>query len=313
MRRLFFELFGLGIVGQMSALPKKAVVVLLIALMLGAVQPLAADEIVTSWSNHEIKLAPKPDRAKPPVITTIAIQPGGAMLAIAGDDHWVRLHDARTGDVIRVLTDHVDWVRSVAFSPDGHTLATAGNDRRILLWSVETGDLKRVLTTHKHAITNVAFSNDGRLLAVAGFGHSIHVYEIETGRKLHELGCSCCDMRAVAFSPDDRLVAAGGRDGTIRIWNVQSGQQVRDLRGHRGRVRSLVFCRGGGHIASCSDDRQVRISSVNGQESFALPRRSAKVLSLTFYGKEKLATGGSDNRIRLWDVEARREMGQEVY
>lgn len=281
----------------------------LVIVVLGGLNAVRANDNSVPWVNSVIRLEPRPDRQKPPVVTAVAIQPGGSLLAIAGDDHWVRLHDTNTGDVIRILKRHDDWVRSVVFSPDGRTLATAGNDRVVFLWTVDTGELVRKFTVHENAITSVSFSHSGKLMAAAGFGKVIHVYEVESGREIYELECSCRDMRAVAFSPDDRMVAAGGRDGTIRMWDVQSGRQIRDLKGHRGRVRSIVFCGGGDHLASCSEDRQVRISRIDGLSSFALPRRGAKVLTLAFYDDEKLATGGSDNRIRLWDLTSRQEVG----
>ena len=50
-----------------------------------------------------------------PVVSALAIQPSGNVLATAGDDHLVRLWDFRTGELIRRLSGHEDWVTAVAF------------------------------------------------------------------------------------------------------------------------------------------------------------------------------------------------------
>src|SRR5213078_1241300 len=44
-------------------------------------------------------------------------------------------------------------------------------------------------------------------------------------------------------------------------------------------------------------------------EGYSLPPRPAKILSLAFYSPNHLATAGSDNQIRLWDVTTKSEVG----
>ena len=51
------------------------------------------------------------------------------------------------------------------------------------------------------------------------------------------------------------------------------------------------------------------VAPVAGGADYSLPPRPAKVLSLAFYGPQQLATAGSDNQIRLWDVASRQEIG----
>src|SRR5690349_12362176 len=60
----------------------------------------------------------------PPVVSvhSVAVSPDGSLVAAAADG--VRLYDARTGALLRVIGDAGD--RSVAFAPDGRTVAAAG-------------------------------------------------------------------------------------------------------------------------------------------------------------------------------------------
>ena len=58
-----------------------------------------------------------------PVVTAVAINGDGSLLATAGDDHFVNLWRIDDGKLAHQLLGHGDWVRTVEFSPDGKLLA----------------------------------------------------------------------------------------------------------------------------------------------------------------------------------------------
>ena len=78
----------------------------------------------------------------------VAFSPDGRLLATASSDKTARLWDPATGEHLRTLTGHTDWVRGVAFSPDGRLLATASDDNTARLWDPATGEHLRTLTGH---------------------------------------------------------------------------------------------------------------------------------------------------------------------
>lgn len=261
------------------------------------------------WSSRVIQLQPHGEE-KPPVVTTVSIQPGGSLVAVAGDDHIVRIWNWETGEFLRKLQDHGDWIRAAAFSPDGTTLATAGYDRKIILWDASSWQKLRVLATHERIIANMVYSHNGTLIATIGFDDMLRVYDVASGKQMYKLSCPCRDMRALAFSPDDQMLAAGGRNGKIRFWSVEDGNSLGDHEAHTRRIRAIAFNATGDHIISCGEDRVIRVCNLADDSHHEMPQRNAKVMALVAYAPGKLATAGSDNIIRLWDLKTHREIGQ---
>jgi WD40 repeat protein len=113
-------------------------------------------------------------------------------------------------------------------------------------------------------------------------------------------------MRTLAFSPDDQYIASAGRNGKIRVWQIATGTVAKEYRPHKQRIRGLVFSPDGNKIVSCGEDRAIVIASMDDDANTHLAQANAKILSITMIGSW-LATGCTDNTIRLWDLEQARQ------
>jgi WD40 repeat protein len=232
-------------------------ITLLAGLLLGCV-PVGLPATQAEPSNTQSYLVPQ----APPVVSvnSVAVSPDGALIATAADG--VRLYDARTGALLRVIGDAGD--RGVAFAPDGRILAAAGFHLEkpfstpllpLPIYDVQTGKRVRTLEGHTQWETYaIAFSPDGKLFASAGADKQILVWELATGKLRHRLADQASPVTALAFSPDGALLAGGGADKTIRLWDVATGKLRRSLEGHRDWVCTLAFAPDGKTIASgCCD------------------------------------------------------------
>src|SRR5262249_42294020 len=98
----------------------------------------------------------------------------GKFLAVPNSD-VVAIFDARTGEMVRTLTGHVDRVYAVAFSPDGKFLA-GGNwtgekkASTVKVWDLETGEVTLSLDTRVGEVFGVNYSSDGKRLFASGYG-----------------------------------------------------------------------------------------------------------------------------------------------
>ncbi|MDR0337862.1 MAG: WD40 repeat domain-containing protein, partial [Planctomycetaceae bacterium] len=238
-----------------------------------------------------------------PVITCIDLEKNGRLLAIGGDDCVVRLWDVQAKGFIRELQEHLDWVRGLAFSPDQSRLATVGQDGQIKLWDVQNGTLVRSLKGSIRGTQKVLFHPNGSQFAVCGFEKNVRIYDTTTGNLLKTLETHGANNKAIAFSPDGSLLAVGGRTGVIRVWQTSDYQQLTDLKGDGRRVHTVAFSPNGSQLASGGEGPFIMIwQPTNGTLLQSLQERPGKTFSLVFCGPTLLASGESDNAIRIWDI-----------
>jgi WD40 repeat protein len=277
----------------------------------GVASRAAAEELRGFAPERRIKLLDH-DKGEPAVVVGVAIASGGRLVAAAGDDHQIGLFDPKTGQLVRHLHGHTDWVRTVAFAPDAVTMASAGNDRQVRLWNSDKGTQLLMLPRHAQAIAALAFHPAGNLLATLGFDNQLKLYDPARGELVRELSCSSADNRALAFSPDGKRLAAAGRDGLVRVWNTADWSVERTLAGHRRRVRALSFSPNSELLGSAGEDRNILVWKVeSGEQTCSIPLPTAKAFSLVFVRDHLLACGGSDNTVRLFDV-LRREAAHRL-
>jgi WD40 repeat protein len=235
---------------------------------------------------------------------SVAFSPDGRRLASGSWNNTIKLWDVATGQGVRTLRGHTDWVLSVAFSPDGRLLASASGDHTVKLWDVETGQEVRTLRGHNGGVQSVAFSPDGRLLASGSRDSTVILWDVETGQTVRTLSGHTKQVRSVAFSPDGRLLASASSDQTVKLWDVETGQAVRTLRGHTFWVESVAFSPDGRLLASASSDQTVKLWDVaTGQAVRTLRGHTDWVRSVAFSPDGRLLASGSDDQtVKLWDV-----------
>jgi WD40 repeat protein len=237
----------------------------------------------------------------------------GKTLAAVGNDATVRILDAATGKELRSFGGGLKhWGFALDYSPDGRTLATAGPDGCIRLWDPTTGKEIRRWGAGMLQVHSVAFSPDGRSLASSGAcGTTIRLWDPATGKEIRPTPGHHAPVTALTFVPDGKILWSWGRDKALLRWDVATGQYQSLFGGPmNGALDWTAFTADGRALATGGRvDHRVRLWGTDGTERATLGTHDGRVLGVAFSPDGKLlVSGGDDGQIRLWDVEARKEV-----
>ncbi|KAM0792292.1 protein with putative role during mitosis [Microbotryomycetes sp. NB124-2] len=89
----------------------------------------------------------------------------GLFAATGSRDKSIRLWDAQSGQCLKTLVGHDNWIRALEFHPSGKFLLSASDDKTIRVWDLETGRCTKTIEAHAHFVTCMAW---GRRLAPRG-------------------------------------------------------------------------------------------------------------------------------------------------
>jgi platelet-activating factor acetylhydrolase IB subunit alpha len=141
---------------------------------------------------RELAGIPNTDRSKRP----------GAYVATGSRDRTIKLWDVQSGQLLKNLPGHDNWIRAIVFHPSGKFLLSASDDKTIRVWEISTGRCMKTVDAHGHFVTTLAW---GRQRASGGMAGS---------SKLNGEGADkVADPEKLM-----NVVATGSVDQTIKIW-----------------------------------------------------------------------------------------------
>jgi WD40 repeat protein len=234
-------------------------------------------------------------------LLTLTFAPGARTLAASGRDGTLRLWDTATWQEPQWLNQDRFLVSALAFSADGRQLAAADH-LHVTLWNVATGR-KTCCQGHDQRSCALAFAPGAQTLASGNEDTTIRLWDTATGVGRGTLQGHDRAVLTLAYSPDGRHLASGDFGGTVKLWDVDAAKDLATVAALGNEVAALAFSPDSRTLA-VAVDRAVQLWDVaTGQLVARLEGHEGQVKCLAFSTDgTRLASGGHDRRVRLWNV-----------
>ena len=265
--------------------------------------------------------------ASPAQGNAVAFSPDGKTLATGGADGNVRLWDAATQQEIGPpMSSDAKPVAAVAFNPDGTLVAAASSDGNVQLWSTASQQVAGpALVPNGAEVDALAFSPDGKLLATGGQDGTARLWDVTTGSQIGATMATGGTVSALTFGTGGTTLATAESDGATELWDVTTQTQTGaalTVPGSAG-VSALAFSPGADALATGNGSGSIQLWNPAGFHQPSAPlgvgpvspaaAASGHTPPATFSaGGGLLATSDGHGIVRVWDISARRLVGEPL-
>ncbi|TFL07527.1 dynein regulator [Pterulicium gracile] len=122
----------------------------------------------------------------------------GAYVASGSRDKTIKIWDTQSGQMLRNLAGHDNWIRALVFHPSGKYLLSAADDKTIRVWDLATGRCIKTIEAHSHFVQTLAWGRQ----SIAG----------------NKSNGAEADSKIADGTKLVNVVASGSVDQTIKVW-----------------------------------------------------------------------------------------------
>jgi WD40 repeat protein/Flp pilus assembly protein TadD len=260
-----------------------------------------------------------PSKIDPGYSFSLSFSPDGQRLATSDRQNTIRVWNTTTGEMLSSL---VAENNGLAFSRDSRHLALACSNGTVRVIDPTTGRELLLLRGHLGPVLTVAYSPDGQRILSAGFDGSLRLWDAKTGHMALLLvgEPDAASVSQAIFSQDGSRIFSVRVDGTWTAWDAASGRELRSRRWDEGVIGNLVVSPDGKSVIRCSRYEynnsmtmpdSLTVWDVEGESGLRTLRGHFGAVVAAAFSPDgtRIATGGRDYIIRLWD----RATGEELF
>ncbi|TRY72088.1 hypothetical protein TCAL_12366 [Tigriopus californicus] len=243
----------------------------------------------------------------------------GQYLYTASTDKTVGIFNTRTGQRLKRLKGHTNYVNSVHPARRGDPLVVSGSDDcSIRVWDQRKRNSVQTLNS-MYQVTAVTFNDTAEQVISAGIDNQVKIWDLrKPTQPAYMLPGHTDTITGISLSPDGSYVLTNAMDNTLRIWDIRPFVQTDRCTkiitgGHPNRhqhnfEKNLLKCcwsPDGAMVSAGSSDRFVYIWDTSSRRIlYKLPGHLGAVNDIDFHKVEPIIlSASSDRQIYLGEFE----------
>ncbi|CDK24429.1 unnamed protein product [Kuraishia capsulata CBS 1993] len=213
-----------------------------------------------------------------------------------------------------------DWIVHVGFSTDGEVAYVLTSHNLVLVINVTT---HKILSSKSCGEKSLLYSGyvsvTGTEVTVAAgtVMSGIVIWNLATETIAHNLKGHEGSIFGVRISDDGKKLISCSDDRSIKLWDLETGKNIATGWGHGARIWHLQFFQKNTKILSTSEDCTVRVWDAESEDLANVEVFNAHQGKNAWCGDVNeeigiIATGGSDGRLRIFDVQESKREGAVI-
>ncbi|NEO86586.1 MAG: WD40 repeat domain-containing protein [Spirulina sp. SIO3F2] len=252
-------------------------------------------------------------------------------LISGSSDGLIKYWSLEEGALFKSFEAHKTGVLSLALSPDNQAIASGSTNGLIKIWDFSDAKLRKSWQAHDRNVHDLDIALDNKTILSAGLDGTIRFWDLSTGQLIHTLDVFEDSVFSFDLSPDNRFLAAGSTTGVVKIYEFQRPNQLNDsdkankssnwkevkliktveISSTPKPVDVLKFSPDSKTLAAAGENGTITIiEDIDSEITIRIldePERTStvfyqNVFSLQFSLENKLFTGDSAGKIKIWNL-----------
>lgn len=229
----------------------------------------------------------------------------GENIYTCSTDKFVSVWSVETGQRIRKMKGHQNFVNSVGNARRGlETLVSGSDDNTIKIWDARKKFVCHTLN-NDYQVTATCLNDTAEQVISGGIDNDVKVWDIRKNEVVFNLRGHSDTITGLSLSPCGSYVLSNSMDNTCRVWDIRpycSTDRCKAIfQGHTHNFeKNLLRCRwskDGSMVAAGSADRFVYVWDVNSKKIlYKLPGHQGSVNCVDFHPMEPIILSASSDK-----------------
>ncbi len=231
--------------------------------------------------------------------------------AVSGsNDNTFKLWDLQSGECLKTIKPHIDYIKSLDATPDLNLVATSGGSQDLIirLWNYKDLEPRGELKGHTDRVNSLKMTPDGRY--VISCSNTVKVWDTTTRECIADFKHQDAYTVCVDISLDGKIGVSGGDDNVINVWDIPGRKCIHSFKGNKELGYTLKLSNDNKILYSCCgyDDKTVKVAikvwdlvSGNCIKTLYGHDYAINCLEVTHDGKF-LISASMDKTIKIWNL-----------